>query len=388
LLDQQFALQWTRANIAAFGGDPARTTVFGQSAGGASVFAHLLSPGSTGLFSRAIIESGAYDILSLPTLASAQTAGDALAVAAHCLPRDTACLRSLTVHQILALQSASDGIASSTSGGPSPAVDGSVIPLDPETALSLGRFNRVPVVQGSNHDEFRFFTALLYDLAVPGGPQTPLLPAEYPYAVEQTLAAVGLEPFTTAVLASYPLFRYASPDLAYSALTTDAVFSTPAYLTDALLSARTPVYAYEFSDENAPEDFLPPVTFPYGAAHGSELQFLYDSFDRPAPPLSADEQRLAAAMVGYWAGFAAYGTPNAFGSAPWPPYAASADDMELFVAPHPNLFYGFAPEHKVAFWAALAAAAAVSHGVGAKKQYLTLDAAIIAQRQLSRRQSR
>ena len=77
LMDQQEALRWVRRNIAAFGGDPDNVTIFGESAGGLSVHAHLASPRSHGLFQRAIAESGAYT-LTQPTLAAAEAAGHGL----------------------------------------------------------------------------------------------------------------------------------------------------------------------------------------------------------------------------------------------------------------------------------------------------------------------
>ena len=248
-------------------------------------------------------------------------------------------------------------------------MDGTVIPQAAETALALGEYNKVAVVQGSNHDEFRLFTALLFDLS--GGPLTA---AEYPAAPLRRHSPREVSASSRSlVLAQYPLANYASPDLAYSALTTDAVFATQASVTDVLFSTGTPVYAYEFADENAPEDFLPPVSFAYGAAHASEIQFIYDSFNRTGAPLSSSEQQLAATMVRYWTDFATDATPGARGLPPWTPYLAPIDDVESLVPPTPKLFFGFIPEHKVLFWTALAAAGETTGRVAAKR-YLSLDA--------------
>ena len=371
LLDQQSALAWTKANIAAFGGDPGKTTIFGQSAGGESALLQVFAPSSSGLFSRAIVQSGAYDILSLPTLAVAEAGGNQVAAALGCPAASTACLRASPVSALLAVQQQA---AAPLIGGPSPAIDGSVIPQPPQTALLRGAYTHVPLIAGTNHDEFRLFTAEIYDLM--GGP---LSAAEYPLAVEQTLAAAGLEASTPAVLAQYPLSNYASADLAYAAFTTDAVFSTPAFITDTLFGAGTPVYAYEFSDEAAPEDFLPPVSFPYGSAHGSELQFLFDSTDRTAPPLLPAQERLASTMTQDWAAFATYATPNTFTTPLWAPYSVLFDDMESLV-PATKLFYDFVPEHKALFWTSLLAGE-FANGTQRFKRGLTLaDVKSVARR--------
>ena len=100
-MDQQFALKWVRHNIAAFGGDPQNVTIFGQSAGGLSVFANLASPPAAGLFHRGIVESGAYG-LALPTLADEESHGEAFAAGVGCSDQSARCLRSKSVKEILA----------------------------------------------------------------------------------------------------------------------------------------------------------------------------------------------------------------------------------------------------------------------------------------------
>ena len=106
VMDQQEALRWVRRNIVAFGGDPNNVTIFGESAGGASVHTHLASPKSRGLFQRAIAESGAYT-LTQPTLAAAEAEGTAFATAVGCPGQDAACLRAVPVATLLANQSLS-----------------------------------------------------------------------------------------------------------------------------------------------------------------------------------------------------------------------------------------------------------------------------------------
>jgi para-nitrobenzyl esterase len=96
LMDQQAALGWVSRNINAFGGDPNNVTIFGESAGGLSVHANLVSPRSKGLFAHAIVESGAY-ALTQPTLAAAESAGAAYATSLGCGATDLVCLRSQSV---------------------------------------------------------------------------------------------------------------------------------------------------------------------------------------------------------------------------------------------------------------------------------------------------
>ena len=221
LMDQQAALRWVRANAAAFGGDPGRITVFGESAGGQSVFDQLASPGAAGLFQRAIIESGAYAV-HLPTLAAADAGGVAFAKTAGCSSTtDASCLRALPVAAILAQE---------TGNSPTqfePNVGTAILPVQPLLAIGLGLFNRVPVLQGSNHDEERLFTALDYDV------NGALLAASGYAAAIAGLVGPRVAPEAAA---RYPLSSYASPDLAYSALGTDVAFACPALGFDQLLS--------------------------------------------------------------------------------------------------------------------------------------------------------
>ena len=149
LMDQQAALRWVQRNIGQFGGNRRNVTIFGESAGGLSVLSQLASPGARGLFAKAIVESGAYDLTQAP-LATAEAAGEAFATSAGCASQTAACLRSLPVSTILANQTAS---------GYTPDIDGQVLTQSIGTALSSGQFNRVPVIDGTNHDEWRLFVA-------------------------------------------------------------------------------------------------------------------------------------------------------------------------------------------------------------------------------------
>jgi para-nitrobenzyl esterase len=136
---------------------------------------------------------------------------------------------------------------------------------------------------------------------------------------------------------------------------TDAVFACPALAVDLDASKFVPVHAYEFSDENAPERFLPPLGFPYGAAHASEIQYLF-SLNVSAIPgtLTAGQQRLAAAMRTYWTAMALLGTPNLPVVPFWPAFSAATQQMVSLVLPQPQAEQGFAAAHHCAFWASLA----------------------------------
>jgi len=329
IMDQQFALKWVRRNIAAFGGDPHDITIFGESAGGLSVLANLVSPLITEVFQRTIVESGAYE-LSLPTLEDAESKGTDFAKSVGCSNQSAECLRSASVETILANQG---GFL-----GTSPNVDGYVLPQSLDAAFANGQFNRVPVVQGSNHDEMTFFVAL-DELAGHA-----LTAEEYPFAVADF---VGPEA-APAVLAQYPLSKYTSPGSALSALETDSIFACPARKLDQFLSANVPTFAYEFNDINAPEIYLPPVSFPYGAAHAAELQYL---FELPqSVPLDASQRELSTDMVRYWTQFARSGEPNSVVTAFWSRYDPTVDEFQSLAPPSPVTEFGFATDHKCDFW--------------------------------------
>jgi para-nitrobenzyl esterase len=335
IMDQQLALRWVRDNIAGFGGDPDNVTIFGESAGGLSTFSNLVSPRAAGLFHHAIVESGAYS-LTLPSLAIAEAQGTAFAAAEGCTTQTAACLRALTVEQVLAQENA---------GGYVTNTDGKVLPLSIDTALATGQFNRVPVMNGSNHDEWRLFVAL--DDVLAGIVPTP---SNYPLIVAATLripvAATG------PIVALYPPGTTTlSTELALGALGTDAIFACPAHFASALTSQFVPTFAYEFNDENAPQDFLPFVGFPYGAAHASELQYLFNLRTAfPTTPLNADQLQLAGTMVDYWTEFAEKGRPSQHGTPTWTTFSVAADDIQSLAPPTPATEFDFATAHNCAFW--------------------------------------
>jgi para-nitrobenzyl esterase len=323
-----------------FGGDPLKVTIFGESAGGLSVFSQLQSPPAAHLFHKAIIESGAYN-LNTQTLATAEAAGTAFATAAGCSSQTAACLRALPVATLL---------ANENPAGYTPNINGSFLPLSLGTALATGQFHHVPVIQGSNHDEWRLFTALDFDLL---GHPIPNTEAGYEAALATLVGPVA----APIVAAQYPLASFPSADLAFAGAGTDVVFACPALQADLSMAAFTPLSTYEFNDENAPEDFLPPVTFPYGAAHASEIQYLFTlPVTVPRPPLNAAQQQLSSAMQHYWTNFAKFDTPNHPGSPFWAPFDPVTGNFQSLIPPTPTQETNFAIAHHCAFWAALLAA--------------------------------
>jgi para-nitrobenzyl esterase len=347
-LDQQAALRWVKRNISRFGGNPNNVTIFGQSAGGLSVHTHLAAPGSAGLFHRAIAQSGAY-MLAPPTLAVAQTQGTAYATAVGCASQDLACLRAVPVATLLANQDPSPVAYL-------PRVDGKVLPQAMDAAFTSGQFTKVPVIEGSTHDEYRLFVAAFFTFR-----GTPIDATTYPAAIAATL---GLTPAAAQVvvplvMAQYPLANYPSGELALGAVGTDAIFACNAIRATTLLAPFTPTWSYEFDDPDAPQIYLPPAGFPYGAYHGSELPYLFDMrVTVPAPPFTPAQQELSDAMVLQWSRFARLGNPNAPLQVPlWPRFLPPlTQNVQLLVPPDPQNYTAtaFAADHKCTFWAQIA----------------------------------
>ncbi len=338
VLDQQAALRWVHRNVEGFGGDPRRVAIAGESAGGWSVCAQLASPLTRGLFSAAAIQSGSCTSQPLP---EAESAGTTFAEAVGC--DDAACLRSKSVHDLLAA-TAGQQATSITSGGRE-------LPIPPADAIASGRFNRVPVINGSNHDEGRTFAQDLTDLNE----------QQYEGFVQSLYGAQAPK-----VLEQYPFSAFPSPytsAYAIGAIWTDSGFiggigGCAALALDKQLARWTPTYAYQFDDRNAPGLNHNHPGYMWGAGHAMELAYMWPSFDNGIPlaaQFTPAQQRLSREMVRYWGALTRFGVPFVPFQALWPAYRPGGRIQSLRPggATQPISEAEYAAQHKCAFWASL-----------------------------------
>lgn len=330
-LDQIRALEWVEANIAEFGGDPDNVTIFGESAGGTNVLALMLSDAASGLFDRAIAQSGSTDLFARSVAENPRDAvvpGDPHSSAeivvtlleeaglvpdreaardyAEALPaRDLAeLLRSRSGREIL--NAYRDPADPTRLALPRPIRDGVLLPSrDPIEELRSGRFNHVPLIVGSNRDEMKLF---------------------FSQQEEHVRRHFGL------------LYRirdredYERRARHHSDLWTVRAVSQPA--TAIRDSGWDQIFAYRFDWDELPSLLGQDMSVLLGAAHGFELPFLFGTFDLGDPLVSrmlfhektrASRERLSEEMMAYWAEFARTGRPGRGGRdelPEWPRWSA------------------------------------------------------------------
>jgi para-nitrobenzyl esterase len=302
--DMIAALRWVKRNIAQFGGDPTRVTIFGESAGGMAVSLLAASPAAAGLFQRAISESGG--ALGpprqgteagglMPPLKSAEAFGEQFL--GKLGAADLASARALSADKI---QTALP--ANALAGGFWPNFDGKILPGDEYLRYAAGKFNDTPVLIGTNSNE--------------GGLFAP--PGMTPKAFE-TQVRTGYGDRAAVVLQAYPHANDAQAERAAKQIFRDTTFgwSTWAWAKLQTEHGKHKAYIYYFDHRTAKT--------PDGADHGSEIVFVFGTLGTPdiggmvVEPTAA-ERKLSEQMHKYWVNFATSGDPNGPGLAAWPAF--------------------------------------------------------------------
>ncbi|KAH0520550.1 Acylcarnitine hydrolase [Microtus ochrogaster] len=284
-LDQVAALCWVQQNIAYFGGNPDLVTIFGESAGGASVSSQVVSPMSRGLFHRAIMESG---VALVPDLISntSEVVYTKVAILSGCETTDSEtmvrCLRNKSEEEILAINKVFQSIPA--------VVDGEFFPRHPQELLTAVDFDPVPSIIGVNNDEYGWFLPVMLPPEC-----SDLLMEEY---MNNTEDAHTLQ-------------------IQYKEMIADFMFVIPALQVAKFQCSRAPVYFYEFCHVTSYKKDTRPAYVK--ADHTDEIPFVFGSSDWGIKPdFTEEEELLSRTMMKYWTNFARHGNPNSEGQPNWP----------------------------------------------------------------------